>query len=220
MPSEIRLRTLEIVFAAIFASIAVYMTMAKLVFPFPILSYLRFELAEIPVIIVFLISGPAPSLTSAVIYWAILNFVGEWVPLGPAMKFLSLAPTLLGLWAGLILHHRFLKGRGGKAASLILGISLAIVARVLVTSLLNFVILWYLFPFFLDIASESLKSALGLDIPSSIAALLWSLLFTAIFNVMHTFLSVIPSYAVIRAVALTKMPGLGRLWIDKATMGK
>jgi len=220
MSGEVRSRTLEVVFAAVFASMAVFMTMAQLVFPFPILTYLRFELAEIPVIIVFLTSGLVPSLTSATIYWAILNVVGEWVPIGPAMKFLSLAPTLVGLWIGLTLHHRLLKGRGGKAASLILGISFAIVARVLVSSMLNFVMLWYLFPFFLDLAAASLKSALGLDIPSSTAALMWSLVFTAIFNIMHTFLSVIPSYAIIRAMALTKMPGLGKLWIDKAAVGR
>ena len=217
---EFKSRSLQVVLPAIFASIAVFMTMSNLVFPFPILPYLRFELAEIPVIIVFLIMGPIPGLTSTTVYWAILNVVGEWVPIGPTMKFLSLAPTLMGLWVGLVLYHRFLKGRRSIVASLGLSISFAIIFRLLVTSLLNFVLLWYLFPFFLDIAMGSLTSALGLTIPSKTAALLLTLLFTAVFNIIHTFLSIIPSYIVVKAVANARLPGLRGFWIDRTVVSK
>ena len=94
MSSQIKSRTLEVVFAAIFAGMAVLLSLTNLVLTYPILPYLRFELAEIPVIVVFLVAGPFPGLMSSVIYWAILNVVGEWIPIGPAMKFLSLAPTI------------------------------------------------------------------------------------------------------------------------------
>lgn len=205
--------------AAIFASLAVFLTLAKLVFPFPILPYLTFELAEIPVVVVFLIMGPVPGLTSAVIYWGILNVVGEWVPIGPAMKFLSIGPTLIGLWLGLVLYNRLFKKRNSVTASLGLSITMAIILRVLVTTLLNFVVLWYLFPFFLDLAAGSLKAALGLNISSSAVALGFALVFTAIFNVIHTFLSVLPSYAISKAVAQARIPGLKDIWIDRVTHG-
>ena len=218
MSDAVKSRTLNIVLPAIFASLAVFMTLANIVFTFPILPYLRFELAEIPVVIVFLIMGPVPGLTSAGIYWAILNLVGEWVPIGPAMKFLSLAPTLVGLWIGISLYHRFFKGRKFGMATLGLGISFAIIARVIVTSLVNFVLLWYLFPSFLDIAVGSLTATLGLNISSPTAALLLTLLFTAIFNILHTFLSLLPSYMVVKTVAQVKIAGLGDLWIDKAVI--
>jgi len=216
MAQEVRSRTLEIVLPAIFASIAVFMTLAGLVFPFPILPYLRFELAEIPVIVVFLIMGPIQGLTSAGLYWAILNVVGEWVPIGPAMKFLSLAPTLVGLWAGTVLYRRFFKERARIITSLGLSILIAIIARVAVTSLMNFVLLWYLFPFFLDLAAGSLSATLGLSLSSQVIILLFTLLFTTIFNIIHTFLSVIPSYMIIKAVARTTIAGFKKLWIDEA----
>lgn len=220
MSIEVKSRSLQIILPAIFASMAVFMTMANLVVPFPILPYLRFELAEIPVIVIFLIMGLIPGLTTTVIYWAILNVVGEWVPIGPAMKFLSLAPTLVGLWIGLAIYHRFLNERRSIAASLGLSISFAIISRVLVTSLLNFVLLWYLFPFFLDIAAGSLTSTLGLIVSSPTAAILLTLLFTAIFNIIHTFLSIIPSYLVVRALAKAKLAGLRKLWIDRTVVSR
>lgn len=217
MSGELRSTSLKIVMPAVFASLAVFMTLANLVFPFPILPYLRFELAEIPVIVVFLIMGPIPGLSSAVVYWGILNVVGEWVPIGPAMKLLSLGPTILGLWAGLLVYNKLIKKRNSVTASLGLSIAMGIIFRVLVTSLLNFVLLWYLFPFFLDLASGSIKAVLGLDISSSVTALAFALLFTALFNIIHTFLSVLPSYAISKTVAQARIPGLKAIWIDEAT---
>lgn len=158
--------------------------------------------------------GPIPGLSSTCIYWAILNFVGEWVPIGPAMKLLSLAPTLIGLWLGFELFKRLSRGRRSTIVPLGLSLSFGIILRVLVTSLLNFIILWYLFPFFLDVAAGSLISTLGINLTSQASTLLLTLFFTAIFNIIHTFLSFIPSYMVVKAVANTKLAGLRNMWFD------
>lgn len=159
-------------------------------------------------------------LTSSLIYWAVLNFFGEWVPIGPAMKLGALAPMLLGLWFGLYFHHKFLRGRGGAAFYMISSVSFAVISRVIVTSLFNFVILWYLFPDFLDFAAASLSSSLGLVLSSSVEKLLWALLFTAVFNIIHSFISFLPAYAIVKSISLAGIPGVRELWIDKIIKDK
>jgi riboflavin transporter FmnP len=207
--------TFEVVFAALCASLAIFMTFYKVVFAFPILPYLKFELAEIPVVIAFLVAGPFSGLLSSVIYWIILTLVGEWTPIGPAMKFLAVAPTILGLWAGFALSRR-LRKNPGIAMSMSVGIVLAMVARVIVTSLMNLLVLWWLFPFFLDIAANHLKAILGFQADSSYMVLLMTLVFTAVFNIMHLFLSVIPSYyLVVKAFARVKPVGLRKIWVQR-----
>jgi riboflavin transporter FmnP len=73
------------------------------------------------------------------------------------------------------------------------------IVRVLVMTLLNYVIIFLLFPFFSDIASKTLTS-LGFKFRSSFEAMLWILVFIAIFNVLHTLLSVLLSLFIVRAV--------------------
>jgi len=206
--------TFELVFAALCASLAVFLTLYKVVFAFPILPYLKFELAEIPVIIAFLVSGPFSGLLSSVIYWIILTLVGEWTPIGPAMKFLAVASTILGIWAGFVLSKRI--RRNSFRLSMFLGIVLAIVIRLIITSLMNFLVLWWLFPFFLDIAAKYLSVTIGFKADSPSAILVVTLVFTAFFNILHLFLSLIPSYYLVsRIVARVKPIGLRGAWVKK-----
>jgi predicted membrane protein len=73
-------------------------------------------------------------------------------------------------------------------------------------------VLWYLFPFFLNIASTSIKATVGLDVPSPVAALIWTLIFTAAFNILHILLSIIPSYIVVKMISKA---GITKLWITE-----
>jgi riboflavin transporter FmnP len=175
------------------------------------------RLQRFPVVVAFFSAGPLWGLILAVIYWAVLTLVGEWSPLGPVMKFLAVAPMLLGLWAGSTIHRRLLNSKWGIGGLFALSLPIAIVLRVIVTSLLNFIVLWWLFPFFLEIASTSIKATLGIDIPGREAALMWTLAFTAIFNIIHVFLSTIPSYTVAKAVSKAK---IAKLWIDEIHEGR
>jgi riboflavin transporter FmnP len=216
MRRGVKAGSLRVCLAAVCAGLAVYMTVYKLVFAFPVLPYLKFEVAEVPVVVAFFSAGPLYGLISAAIYWAVLTLVGEWTPLGPAMKFLAVAPMLLGLWAGSTIHRRLLNGKWGMRGFFALSLPTAIVLRVIVCSLTNFVVLWCLFPFFLDIASASMKATLGIDIPGREAALTWTLIFTAIFNIIHVFLSTIPSYIVAKAASKA---GIAKLWINELQRG-
>lgn len=211
----IRYSVFEIVLAALCAGLAIFLTIYKVVFAFPILPYLKFELAEIPVVMAFLVAGPVSGLLSSVIYWIILTMVGEWTPIGPLMKFLAVTPTILGLWAGLALSKR-IKKNPSIMLSIVLGTVLAIIARVVVTSLMNFLVLWWLFPFFLNLAAKYLKAAIGFQADSPFAILLMTLVFTAVFNILHSFLSIIPTYYLVtKAVIRVKPISLKRPWFQR-----
>jgi riboflavin transporter FmnP len=201
MSFNIKSKSSKIVIPAIFASMSVFMTITNLVFPFPILPYLRFELAEIPVIMVFLMMGPIPGLTSSVIYWGILNVVGEWVP------------TILGLWFGFYLYKKVFNKSNNKIVPHSLSISFAILFRIISTSLLNYILLWHLFPFFLDVAIGSLTATVGFKNTTPIIALYVTLFFTAIFNIIHIVISIVPSYAIIRSIEKAKISS--NLWINE-----
>lgn len=204
--------TLDVCLAAVCAGLAIYMTISKFVFAFPIIPYLKFEFAEIPVVVAFFAAGPIWGLASSFIYWIVLTLVGEWTPLGPAMKFLAVMPMLVGLWTGYKLHQGFLRRKWGWKGFLAISLPFAAVFRVIVTSFLNYIVLWYLFPFFLNIASTSIKATVGLDVPSPVAALIWTLIFTAAFNILHILLSIIPSYIVVKMISKA---GITKLWITE-----
>ena len=94
----------------ILAALSVVMTMAKLAFPFPVLPYLKFELAEIPVVIAAASLPPRVSLYASLAYWFVLLLVGEWTPIGPTMKFLAVISTVAGSWR----RQRSCAGVGGS----------------------------------------------------------------------------------------------------------
>lgn len=190
--------------AALFGALATLLTMAKAVttFSFPVLPYLKFELAELPVVVAFLALGPRVGLASALVYWMVLTPIGEYTPLGPAMKFAAVASMLVGMWLGLYLH-RLLGLRGGGVAALALSGVFGALIRVLVMTLFNYLILAVFLPEWMVFASSLLSKA-GFHVPTAQAALLLVLAFIAVFNVAHVAFSLIPPYAVVKALAAVK----------------
>ncbi|MDW8034077.1 MAG: hypothetical protein RMI79_03970 [Nitrososphaerota archaeon] len=215
MSSIFKYNAFEIAFAALCAGLAIFLTLYKAVLAFPILPYLKFELAEIPVVMAFLVTGPFTGLLSSVIYWIILTMVGEWTPIGPLMKFLAVAPTILGLWTGLFLSRKIKKGLS-LLKSMIFSTVFAIIFRVIVTSLMNFLVLWVFFPFFLNLAAKYLNATIGFQSNSPYDVLLMTLAFTAVFNFLHSLLSIIPSYyLVIKAITKVKLMGVKKPWLQR-----
>lgn len=193
-------RTFRISCAAGLASLAAVLVVLPLSFPFPVIPYLKFDLAEIPVVVAFLMLGTWPGMVSAVTLWVLLNFFGSWAPIGPAMKFASVISTLIGLWVGSGFRNAPIEGfktwRRG-----VLMVTLGILLRVIVMSIFNYIIIWVMFPFFLDIAAKTMSLTTGLTFTSSFNALIWTLIFTAVFNILHTLLSIIPSLAIVKAIS-------------------
>ncbi|MEM1546004.1 MAG: hypothetical protein QXP91_06050 [Candidatus Methanomethylicia archaeon] len=195
----LRNHTFKVSCAAGFASLAAILTILPLSFPFPIITYLKFDLAEIPVVIAFLMLGTWPGMVSAITLWILLNFFGSWTPIGPAMKFTAIISTLIGLWIGSGFKNAPIEGFKTWSRGILM-IILGAIARIIVMSLFNYIIIWIMFPFFLDIAAKTITLTVGLTFKSSFDALIWILIFTAVFNALHTLLSVLPSLTIVKAL--------------------
>ncbi|MCX8191720.1 MAG: hypothetical protein N3F06_02795, partial [Nitrososphaerales archaeon] len=76
-------------------------------------------------------------------------------------------------------------------------LSTSVITRVLVMTLVNYVVIWMLFPTFLQYAAISLATSLKITFSTNFDVLILTLLITAIFNVIHVPLSTIPSYIMV-----------------------
>ncbi len=180
--------------AALMAALPLYLY-------FPIIPYLRFELAEIPVVLGFLVLGPETAALSSVVYWLVLLLVGEYSPIGPTMKFTAVICMVLGLWLGFRL-------RRSPRTGLLIGSCLGCLFRVAAMSAFNYVVIVIMVPSFLETAAASISAVLGISFPNELTAFLAVLGFTAVFNIIHTILSIAPAYLLVKAVI--KAGGEGR----------
>lgn len=182
------LKTINIATSAAFAAIAIVTGFLPLSFPFPIIPYLRFDPAEIPVVVAFMGFGPALGLLTLIAYFIVLLGVGEFSPIGPVLKFIAVLGMLLGLWASSrIAAHR------GRLVFLLVGGLFAALVRVVLTTLANYAVLAVLFPEFLEFAAGTLRSTLGITETTPLGRLAVVLIFTAVFNVIHVPFSLAPS---------------------------
>lgn len=193
--------------ASCLACLAGILAILPLSFSYPIIPYLKFDLAEIPVFLAFLLMGPEAGFIASTVYWAVLLIVGSYTPLGPTMRFAATTSTLLGLWLG---FRALRTPRGG----LILGSIAGCILRVLTMSLFNYVVLIYLFPDLLEFAAASVSAFLGVSFSSEISAFMMIAVFTAIFNILHVPLSIVPAYLIVRAVVNLGRgsPRIGEIW--------
>ncbi|MCD6443775.1 ECF transporter S component [Candidatus Bathyarchaeota archaeon] len=204
-----RSSSLEIAFTIVFGALSVLLTLLKgfTTFPFPVLTYLKFEIAEIPCMVAYLAMGFKPGMASAIVYWLVLTPIGEFTPLGPAMKFAALASLILGMEAGRRLCGKN-KSYMASVKTLSVSMVLGTIARVIVMSVFNYLVLVVLFPEFLDLASMMLKAA-GLNAGTPANALITALTLTAVFNVIHSILSVLLPYLIVKTIVRLH-PGLFR----------
>lgn len=204
-------RTYLISVSATFGALSAILAILPLSFSFPILPYLKFDIAEFPVVIAFLLYGPIPGMLSATVYWLVLNLVGSFVPIGPAMKFASVVSMLLGMWIAFYLFRRL---TGRKLVVFVSAIILGTMLRIVVMSILNYIVLYFLFPYFLEFAANSLSKALGYSFSSQIEVLILTLIITAVFNALHTIFSVIPSFVVVNNLLVRgNIPKIKIPWI-------
>ena len=197
----------------IFSSIAIILASVHAEFSYPILTYLKFDFAEIPVMIVLMIFGLIPSLITETIHWLALTATrGEW--LGPFMKFLAVVPMVVGFWAGSKFYNR-LRREGRKydfVLALSFGMILGIILRVAVCTVTNIVVLSFVAPYYLDYAKDMLNLA-GISASSSFDVLLWVLLLTGIFNVVHVPFSSILATIIVRG-AVARIPSIAeKSWL-------
>jgi len=187
-------RSVLVAYTAIFAALAILLTFSHAEVPFPLMPYLKFDFAEIPVMLALFLGGFGVGLSTSIIHWIVLTIARGWF-LGPLMKFLAVAPMVIGSWLGI----RMVKGRS-LWKTLAMALLLGIIFRVAVSSITNVVVLLWVAPDYLKFSASILR-AIGFNISSETEALMLTLWFNAIFNIIHVFLSSIVAYMVFKATA-------------------
>jgi len=190
---------------SIFGALASILAILPLSIPYPLIPYLKFDLAEIPVMIALLCFGPISGVGSALIYWAILLWRGEFSPIGPSMKFLAVFSMLLGLWIGAKIFR-------GSKFKLHLSFLLGALFRILSMTVMNYLMAYLLFPDFMSLAARTISLALGINFSGEISCLIMVLAFTAIFNLIHSILSMAPSILIVKHISSRRLPHLKRTW--------
>lgn len=137
---------------------------------FPILTYLKFDPAEIPSFIGLLVGGVQVGVYVAIFHYLFLLWFGEFTPIGPTMKFLAVLSTIIG-WS---LGGRISNNLAVKLAS-------ASILRVVVMTIANIYVLTLIFPEWIGYAGR----LLGMEASSSWEVLMVVLGLTGVYNVLH-----------------------------------
>ena len=179
---------------------------------FPILFYLKFDLAEVVDIIAFFVFGPIAGVLTATVHFVILSFApGGTGPFGASLKFLAVLTTYAGL---------MLISRAGKHNLVRTGFSMTLsglLVRVILMTVVNYVYIIVLARalFNVDYAgfAQFVLSKAGVNLSGS-ELVVYILGLTAVFNAIHAIFSVIVSLVVVSAL-LNRAPQLleSRAWV-------
>ena len=212
--------TVVIAGAAVFGALAALISLLAppVIQPsFPILFYLKFDIAEIVDISALLIFGPIAGVVTAIVHATILSVApGGAGAFGASLKFLAVLSTYVGIMlAPRLGKHRFLVA--GSIMTL-----LGSVTRVALTTVVNYLYL-------ISIAqvvfgqnytgfAQFVLSQAGVNV-SGTGFVIYVLGLTAVFNAIHAVFSVVVSLVLVNAI-LTRAPQLvaGKEWIRR-TLG-
>jgi riboflavin transporter FmnP len=192
--------------AAVFAALAAILTLAKASVPYPLMPYLQIDFSEIPIIMAFFLFGPVAATIATVIQWLFLNVQGGDAPLGPAIKFVAIMSTLGGFCFGDLIYRRIRSRTAHPTVALSLILSNAIVWRVVAMSVVNYVVLLYIAPVFfgadyLGFAKATMMQLhLGLNLATTGDVLAYTLLFTALYNVINLLIAAVPAELIVSPV--------------------
>lgn len=215
--------TVTLAGAAVFAAISAILALAKASVPFPLIPYLQVDFSEIPIQMAFFLFGPFAGAITAVIQWIFLNETGGDAPLGPAIKFAAVISTLGGFWLGGEVSRR-IKGSSAHpslAISLILGSGTLL--RVAAMTVVNYAVLVYIGPVFfganyLAFAKVTLEKSTGWTFPSDAMVLTYTLIFTALYNVVNLLVAAIPAGLIVSPIAKSfRHITSGETWLARNT---
>jgi len=169
---------------------------------FPLLSFLKFDPAELFSVIAFLVFGPIPALVTATVHWIFLTATGTDTPLGPAVKFAAVLSTLAGLWLGSKTYQQLSIKHSRISSPLGWMLAFAILARVMILLAVNYFVFTYIGPVifgidYLGFSQQTLQATLHMQFAGPTQVLTTMLLFTSIFNGLHAVFSVAIPYAVL-----------------------
>ncbi len=215
--------TVTLTGAAVFAALAAILTLAKAQVPFPLIPYLQIDFSEIPIMIAFFMFGPVAGAMSAVIQWIFLNFTGSEAPLGPAIKFVAVISTLGGFWLGNEIYRRVKGNTVRPTLAMSIALGSGILWRVVAMTLVNYVVLLYIGPVFfgadyLGFAKFTLEKVTGWQFGSVTMVLAYTLLFTAVYNIVNTLVAAIPAGLIVSPITKPfKHITSTETWLARAT---
>ena len=197
--------TVSLAGAAIFAALAALLTLAKAEIPFPLIPYLKIDFVEIPIVVAFFLFGPLAATISAVVHWLFLNVQGSNAPLGPMLKFLAVMSTLGGFWLGNEIYCRIKGNRIVPSLALSMTIGSGILLRIAAMTVVNYAVLLYIAPVFfgadyLGFAKFTLEKSTGWKLASDAAVLVYTLLFTALYNLVNLLVAAIPAGLIVSPI--------------------
>ena len=176
--------TLTIVFAAL--AVALNPAISKIGVPAPYAPFLIYGLWEIPIIAAFLLIGPksgiAVTILNAIVLFA---FYPGPLPTGPLYNFIAIISTLSAVFLAYKFLSRDTQNAKSQAILVTVSTALAIVFRVVVMTLTNYVTLRYGYP-------------IGFSMPE--AAVVGFLPAGALFNGTVVLYSIPIAYMITRAV--------------------
>ena len=183
----------KLVLTAMFSAMSVIITTLNITIPFPILPYLKIDFAEIPVTIAFYMLGPIHGLITSTIYWIILTArAGNF--LGPAMKYAAVLSMLIGYYVAKRVFNNY-----NSQKIVIMGLGFAIIVRVIVMSLVNYGVILFIAPYYLGFI-KGLLSVAGLPYTSTSEIMMWTMIITAAYNMLHCLVSLVLGYMITEKV--------------------
>ena len=180
--------------ASVMGGLAALLSLARVEVPFPILTYLKVDPAEVPSFMAYFAAGLGAGVPCALVHFLAIATRGE--VLGGSMKLLAVLSNLAGLSLGMRV--------GGLRTAVLTGA----LVRILVMDLANLLVMTVLFPEYLMISEYMMRGA-GVPVGSPSEALLWTIIIVSIFNAVHALVSGIPAYYMYKAV-IRAVPQLGR----------
>ncbi|MCD6562991.1 MAG: hypothetical protein J7K23_03615 [Thermoproteales archaeon] len=181
-------RSLEISITALMGAFATVLSVLKVEIPFPILIYLKIDFAEIPVFLTYFLCNFRFGVIASLLHFLGL-FSRSGDILGPSMKMIAEISNLTGMYVGLKI----------KSRSMIIKITSGIILRVLSMTLINIIVLEFLFPSYLYFSKTLLEQA-GFYVPTLQCTLIYTLVFVAIYNIINASISVSFSYLIFRTI--------------------
>jgi riboflavin transporter FmnP len=176
-------------------------------FPFPLLPWLVFDFSEIPTVVAFLLFGPIWGMLSSVLLFLIMVMRGSSFPPGPYMKLIAIVSMQVGIWLGFRLAGRF--GATSMKSVFASGLATGLISRALVMTPVNYLVVGVFFAsdFYFKTAEKSLR-IVGITLASQDQFIILMLVLSAVYNVLHVFLSVVPTIAITRVTPVVRQSWL------------
>lgn len=178
---------------------------------FPVLPYLKFDLAEVVDVTAFLVFGPVAGFLTALIHLVILSAVAGGNAFGPSLKFLAVLSTYVGVIAATRLGRHSFRSEGFSMTGA------GLLTRVALMTVVNYLYIVFLAQVlfgqnYLGFAQFLLTKA-GINL-TGLGLIAYVLGLTAIFNAIHAVFSVVISLVVVRAL-ISRAPHLlrSRAWL-------